>query len=151
MFIGRQSGWIKLSSLSIKPQWRTSSNDKISEVISRFASVQSNSVALEGSCQSMVYRSVLLITTLIPKSNDPFRYCTNLLDFIFVYIDFFLPQISQTMPGKRKRGSTSVDTKLEDGERSPTPTGSSKKVKKELQYDPVSKYLNNNYQYSRCF
>ena len=33
---------------------RTRSNDKISEVISHFASVQSNSIALEGSCQSMV-------------------------------------------------------------------------------------------------
>ena len=39
-------------------KWRTRSNDKISEVISHFASVQSNSVALEGSCQSMVYRSM---------------------------------------------------------------------------------------------
>jgi len=38
---------------------RTRSTDKISEVISHFVSVQSNSEALEGSCQSMVYRSVL--------------------------------------------------------------------------------------------
>ena len=30
-----------------------------SEVISHFASVQSNSVALEGSCQSLVYTSVM--------------------------------------------------------------------------------------------
>ena len=42
-------------------QW-TRSTDKISEVISHFASVQinSDSEALEGSCQSMVYRSVIL-------------------------------------------------------------------------------------------
>ena len=39
--------------------WQTHSNDKISEVISLFASVQSNSVALEGSCQYMVYRSMI--------------------------------------------------------------------------------------------
>ena len=39
-------------------KWRTRTNDKISEVISNFTSVQSNSVDLEGSCQSMVYRSV---------------------------------------------------------------------------------------------
>lgn len=43
------------------------------------------------------------------------------------------------MPGKRKRGAASSDTKQEDGERSPTPTGSTKKLKKELQYDPVRK------------
>ena len=42
-------------------KWRTRSTDKISEVISHFASVQSNSVALEGSCQSVVYRSVLVL------------------------------------------------------------------------------------------
>ena len=41
-------------------KWRTSSNDKISEIISHFASIQSNSIATEGSCQSMVYRSVTL-------------------------------------------------------------------------------------------
>lgn len=42
------------------------------------------------------------------------------------------------MPGKRKRGAPSADSKQDDGERSPTPTGSStKKLKKELQYDPV--------------
>jgi len=35
------------------------SNDKISKVVSRFASIQSNSVDLEGSCQSVVYRSKL--------------------------------------------------------------------------------------------
>ena len=40
----------------------TRSTDKISEVISHFASVQSNSEALEGSCQSMVYKSVLETT-----------------------------------------------------------------------------------------
>ena len=34
--------------------WPTRLNDKILEVISHFVSVQSNSVALEGSCQSMV-------------------------------------------------------------------------------------------------
>ena len=42
-------------------KWWTRSTDKISEVISHFTSVQSYSVALElveGSCQSMVYRSV---------------------------------------------------------------------------------------------
>jgi len=39
-------------------KWRTLSSGKISEVISYFVSVQSSSVALEGSCQSMVYRSV---------------------------------------------------------------------------------------------
>ena len=39
-------------------KWRTHSNDKISEVISLFVSVRSISVALEGSCQSMGYRSV---------------------------------------------------------------------------------------------
>mgnify|MGYP006890310215 FL=1 len=32
---------------------QTRSNDKISEVISHFSSIQSNSVALEGSCQAM--------------------------------------------------------------------------------------------------
>ena len=42
-------------------KWRTRSTDKISEVISHFASVQSNSVAQEGSCQSVVYRSVLVL------------------------------------------------------------------------------------------
>jgi len=36
-------------------------NDKISGVILLFASVQSNSVGLEGSCQTMVYRSVVLV------------------------------------------------------------------------------------------
>ena len=36
--------------------------DKISEVISHFANVKSNSVAVEGSCQSMVYRSVMLLS-----------------------------------------------------------------------------------------
>jgi len=41
-------------------KWWTRSTDKIWEVISHFASVQSNSVALEGSCQSKVYRSVVL-------------------------------------------------------------------------------------------
>ena len=41
-------------------KWRMHSNDKISEIISHFSSVQSNSVAIEGSCQSMVYRSVTL-------------------------------------------------------------------------------------------
>jgi len=35
-------------------KWRTRSNDMISEVISLFATIQSNSIALEGSCQSMV-------------------------------------------------------------------------------------------------
>jgi len=40
---------------------QTRSNDKISEVILHFASVQSNSIALEGSFQSMVYRSMILI------------------------------------------------------------------------------------------
>jgi len=46
-------------------KWRTRSNDKISEVISHFASVQSNSVDSEGSCQSMVYRSVNVCTMLL--------------------------------------------------------------------------------------
>ena len=32
----------------------------ILEIISHFASIQSNSIATEGSCQSMVYRSVTL-------------------------------------------------------------------------------------------
>ena len=40
-------------------KWRTRSTDKISEVILHFASVQSNSVGLEGSFQSMVNRSVV--------------------------------------------------------------------------------------------
>ena len=42
------------------------------------------------------------------------------------------------MPGKRKRGPG--DAKMEDVERSPTPTSVStiKKRKKELQYDPVN-------------
>jgi len=38
-----------------------SSNQEFSKVISYFASVQSNSTALEGSCQSMVYRSVVIL------------------------------------------------------------------------------------------
>jgi len=37
---------------------RTGSADKISKVILHFASVQSNSVALESSCQSMVHGEV---------------------------------------------------------------------------------------------
>jgi len=40
----------------IVEKWRT---DNISEVISHFASLKSNSVALESSCQSLVYRSVI--------------------------------------------------------------------------------------------
>ena len=36
----------------------THSNDRISEVISHFVRVQSNCVDLEGTCQSMVYRSL---------------------------------------------------------------------------------------------
>jgi len=40
-------------------KWQTRSNDKISEVISRNTSIQSNSVALEGSCHFMVYMSVV--------------------------------------------------------------------------------------------
>jgi len=40
-----------LSSLSIETKWLKRSIDKISEVISRFATVQSNSVASESSCQ----------------------------------------------------------------------------------------------------
>jgi len=35
-----------------------------SEAISRYACVQSHYVALEGSCQSMVYRSMVLFNTL---------------------------------------------------------------------------------------
>jgi len=41
-------------------KWRTRSTDKILEVILHFASLQGNSIALEGSCQSMVYRSVII-------------------------------------------------------------------------------------------
>ena len=36
--------------------------DKISKLISHFANVKSNSVAVKGSCQSMVYRSVMLLS-----------------------------------------------------------------------------------------
>jgi len=39
-------------------KWQTCSTDNISEVISHFTSVQSNSKDLEGSCQPMVYRSM---------------------------------------------------------------------------------------------
>jgi len=51
-------------------KWWTRSNDKISEVISLFASLQSNSVALEGSCQSMVYRSVVIYHFKYKKTPD---------------------------------------------------------------------------------
>jgi len=51
----------KLSSLNSETKWRTRSIGTISEVILLFASVQGNSVALEGSCQSMVNRSVLVL------------------------------------------------------------------------------------------
>ena len=51
----------KLSSLNSETKWRTRSNGTILEVILLFASVQGNSVALEGSCQSMVNRSVLVL------------------------------------------------------------------------------------------
>ena len=44
---------------------RTRSNDNISEVISHFANVQSDSVALEGSCQPVVYRSVSVFVKII--------------------------------------------------------------------------------------
>ena len=50
--------------LQQEPFLRTLSTDKILKVLSHFASVQSNSIALEGSCQSMVYRSVALPTVL---------------------------------------------------------------------------------------
>ena len=44
------------------------------------------------------------------------------------------------MPSKRKRGTSVTEDKMDDDDRSPTPTGpsSAKKRKKELQYDPVS-------------
>ena len=46
-------------------KWWTHSTVKISEVVSHFAIVQSNSVALEGSCHSMIYyRSVIQILSL---------------------------------------------------------------------------------------
>ena len=43
------------------------------------------------------------------------------------------------MPSKRKRGISVTDSKMDEEDRSPTPTGpsSAKKRKKELQYDPV--------------
>jgi len=41
MFVGRYRG-IKLSTLSIETKWWPRSNDKISEVISLFSSIQSS-------------------------------------------------------------------------------------------------------------
>jgi len=48
-------------------KWRTRSIDKISEVISLFAWVQSNSVDIEDSCQSKLYRSVILCAVFNKK------------------------------------------------------------------------------------
>ena len=43
------------------------------------------------------------------------------------------------MPGKRKRGPVAADTKSEEHDRSPTPTASApKKRRQSIQYDPVS-------------
>ena len=45
--------------LSIETKWRMHTNDAISEANSLYALLQSKSVAIEGSFQSMVYRSVV--------------------------------------------------------------------------------------------
>jgi len=84
----------------------TRSTDKISEVISHFASVQSNSEALEGSCQSMVYRSVILckleqLVIMVKINFCPNRYplmrqsmgcnCICIVN-VFPLVSFYFPQ-----------------------------------------------------------
>ena len=81
MFIGRYR-WIKHS----ETKWWTRSTDKISEVISQFESIQSNSVTLEGSCQSMVYRSVFGMYS--SKTNETKYLCMDKI-YQHFHMDFF--------------------------------------------------------------
>ena len=50
-------------------------NDDILDEIPRFANVQSNSIAYEGSCQSMVNRSVLTLNTQITYRQQEYSTC----------------------------------------------------------------------------
>ena len=76
-------------------------NDKISEVISHFAGVQSNSVDLEGSCQSMVYRSVMDKKNIITILFLMIEQTTKILNiFLIIYrstisVDGKLPSSSR--------------------------------------------------------
>ena len=73
-------------------KWRMHSTDKISEVISHLVSVQSKSVALEGSCQYMVYRSVNLfndihlINILLGRTSIIEKHCSSPAKSPVVYL-----------------------------------------------------------------
>jgi len=51
--------YLRIRALAERAEFVRLQNYEISDEIPRFASVQSNSIAYEGSCQSVVYRSVI--------------------------------------------------------------------------------------------
>jgi len=53
--------YLRIRALAERAEFVRLPNDEISDEIPHFESFQSNFIALEGSCQSMVYRSVTIV------------------------------------------------------------------------------------------